>query len=79
MYWNLRPPLPAPVKARSAVMHANRNWVFCSCCFACIVCFGKTVVHESLKLLLHVSFHLREYHRQYPQRMQRRKHFVDAS
>lgn len=58
MCWNLRPPLPAPVKARSAVMHAAiENPDFAHALSHALYVLGKTVVHESRKLLLHVSFH----------------------
>ena len=58
MCWNLHPPLPTPVKARSAVMHAAIEIrYFAHAVSHALYVLGKTVVHESLKLLLHVSFH----------------------
>lgn len=56
MCWNLRPPLPAPVKARSAVMHAAiENPYFAHAVSHVLYVLGKTVVHESRKLLLLTS------------------------
>ena len=52
MCWNLRPTLPTTVKARSAAMHAAIVIRYSAHAVShALYVLGKTVVHESRKLL----------------------------